>query len=171
MDKQNKQLGLGKILIGVVVICILGVSGLVGVRKIIAPSFAATNGDYRYQWHRVANEQEWKTYKIKYQGSASCSDCHSEQCEKIGASMHAKIQCENCHGPAIDHPDKPAKLPIDRGRGLCLRCHASLPYRPLVYAELPKKTVQLKMQNPEEHNAGMECVTCHDPHKAELKQS
>lgn len=165
------QVGLGKILTGVVVITILAVAGVIGARMIIVPSFTPANNDYRYQWHRVANQQEWKDFKVKYQGSAYCQDCHIDQYNKISASVHAKIQCENCHGAAIDHPDKPEKLIIDKSRELCLRCHASLPYRTAVYKELPQKNLQLKMVNPDEHYAGenMQCVTCHDPHKANFK--
>jgi predicted CXXCH cytochrome family protein len=166
---MSRQIGLGKILIGVVVISIVGVAGLIGARMIIAPSFTAVNNDYRYQWHRVANEQEWKDFKVKYQGNAYCKDCHSDQAGKVAASVHAKVQCENCHGPAVEHPDKLPKLVVDKGRNSCLRCHASLPYRPVVYAELPKGTIQLKMINPDEHNSEVQCADCHDPHKAELK--
>lgn len=166
---MNSQIGVGKILLAVIVIVILCVAGLVGARTIIAPSFTAANGDYRYQWHRADNEQEWKATKVKYQGSSYCKDCHSGQVDTIAASVHAKVQCENCHGAAVDHPDNPTKLSIDKSRALCLRCHSGLPYRPGKYAELPDKELQLKMVHPDEHNTDMECTTCHDPHKAALK--
>jgi predicted CXXCH cytochrome family protein len=93
-------------------------------------------------------------------------DCHSEQYEMIKESKHAKIQCENCHGPAIEHPANPEKLTIDTKRELCLRCHAKLPYRPEVYSELSTGPIPLKMQDPDEHNPGTECITCHDVHMA-----
>jgi hypothetical protein len=166
---MSSQIGIGKIMIGAVVIAVVCVAGLIGARIILAPSFAAVDGDYRYQWHRVANEQEWKDFKVKHRGSLYCKDCHADQSAKEVASMHAKVQCENCHGPAVDHPENPVKLAIDRSRTLCLRCHSGLPYRPAKYAELPNGEVTLKMINPDEHNVGIECVTCHDPHKAALK--
>lgn len=167
---MRRKLRLGEILIGVLVVSIASVVGLIVVRMIIAPSFSAANSDYRYQWHRVANEQEWKDFKIKYQGTSSCKDCHADQFGKMATSVHARVQCENCHGPAIDHPENLKKLNIDKGRGLCLRCHSKLPFRESHYAELQKGPIELKMISADEHNPGMECVTCHDPHKADFKE-
>jgi len=150
---------------------VIGLTILVLIaRAIIVPSdFKAANNDYKYQWHRLSNEEEWKNFKVKHKGRGYCKDCHPAQHERAIASRHAKVQCENCHGPAIDHPEAPAKLVIDRSRELCLRCHAKLPYRAVQYAELPGEPIQLKMQNPDEHNPGIECVTCHDAHKAGFK--
>ncbi len=151
------------VLIGVVIL-------LFTVRFFIVPSdFKSVGGDYKYQWHRVGNEEEWKNFKVKYQGRDYCKDCHSVPYGDITKSTHAKVQCENCHGPVIEHPANPPKLAIDRSRELCLRCHAKLPYRPVAYAELPSGATQLKMVNPDEHNPGIECVTCHDAHKAGFK--
>ncbi|MCI0469793.1 MAG: cytochrome c3 family protein [Nitrospirae bacterium] len=140
------------------------------VRAIIAPSdFRAANGDYKYQWHRISNEEEWKNFKVKYQGRDYCKDCHAVQYNQMTASRHALVQCENCHGPAVEHPVSPAKLSIDKSRELCLRCHARLPYRPAAYAGLSGGAIPLKMQNPDEHNPGVECIICHDVHKAGFK--
>ena len=165
------QTGIGKVLTGAAVIVFAVLAAVVAARKIIVPSFAAVNGDYRYRWHRVANEQEWKNFPVSYKDNdrAYCSGCHPEEAAKMAASVHADIQCEDCHGPVDNHPDNPARLPIDRNRNLCLRCHAKLPGRPTLYAQLPGKTIQLVLQDPEKHNPGIECVTCHDPHKAALK--
>jgi len=163
------QIGLGKILIGLVVITILGIAGITGARMIIAPSFKAANNDYRYQWHRVANEQEWKEFKVKYRGNSYCKDCHTQQFKNVEASLHAKVSCESCHGPAINHPDNPARLAIDNSSSLCLRCHSDLPYRRTQYSELPKGEIKLKMIDAEIHNPGMECIACHNPHKTDIK--
>ncbi len=163
------QIGLGKILIALVLITIIGVAGIVGARMIIAPSFKAANNDYRYQWHRFANQQEWKDFKVKYRGNSYCMDCHANEFKQVEASLHAKVSCESCHGPAIDHPDNPTKLAIDKGRGLCLRCHSDLPYRPTQYSELPKGDIKLKLIDPDNHNPEMECIACHNPHKANIK--
>jgi len=172
---MNRKAGLGKILIGVAIVTIVGVGALMGARMVIAPSFSAVEGDYRYQWHRVANEQEWKDIPVKHQGSSYCKDCHPAAVEKIAMSVHAKVQCENCHGAAFNHPDNPRKLTIDKGRPLCSRCHSNLPYRPSTYNELPvdeirpQPVTKLKMINVENHNPDFECVACHDPHRAEFK--
>ena len=144
-------------------------AGVTAARKVIVPSFAAVNGDYRWQWHRVANEKEWKDFKVRYEGRTYCEGCHPAEAGKIAASVHANIQCEDCHGPADSHPSDPATLPIDKKRSLCLRCHARLPGRPALYAQLPGKTMQLKMVDPDGHYPGIECVACHDPHEAAFK--
>jgi hypothetical protein len=172
MDRKD---GLGKILIGVGIVAIVSLGGLIGARMIIAPSFSAVAGDYRYQWHRVANEQEWKDIAVKHQGNSYCKDCHSAEVEKVAVSAHAKVLCETCHGPAYNHPADPKKLSVDKGRHLCLPCHSNLPYRPSAYNELPVEEIRpqpvttLKMINPDDHNPDLECVACHDPHRAEFK--
>lgn len=151
-----------------VVLAVVGL--LLVVRGFIVPSdFQAKNGDYKYQWHRGGNEDEWKNFKVKHQGRDYCKDCHSGQYGDVIASKHAMVQCENCHGPAIEHPDNPQKLTIDRSRQLCLRCHAKLPYRPAIYTGLASGPIPLKTQDGEQHNPGIECVACHDVHKAGFK--
>lgn len=143
---------------------------LLVVRAFIVPSdFIAKNDDYKYQWHRAGNEEEWKNFKVKHQGMDYCKDCHAQQYSKVTASRHALVQCESCHEPAVEHPVNPQKLKIDRSRDLCLRCHSKLPYRPVNYAELPSGTIQLKMLYPEQHNPGVECTICHDAHAAGFK--
>jgi len=155
----------------VVAIALLDIGGLLPVtRTFILPSFAAVGGDVMYQWHRTDNEAEWQSVETQYQGREYCMDCHPGQYERITASRHALIQCENCHGPAAKHPVNPFKLVIDQRRELCLRCHSSLPYRPAEYSELPEGTIPFKMQNPDEHNKGIECVSCHDVHTASFKE-
>ncbi|MBI5042955.1 MAG: cytochrome c3 family protein [Nitrospirae bacterium] len=125
-------------------------------------------GSYIWGYYRKGDEDYWKAFKVKHQTMNYCKDCHSEQYKKIINSKHAKVQCENCHGPAVDHPEKPEKLNIDRNRELCLRCHAYLPYRTAKY-ELRGVPITLKMQDPDAHNTGIECVACHSPHEASLK--
>ncbi len=156
---------------------VVGILAIIFVaRAIFVPAdFMAKNGDYKYQWHRVGNEEEWKNFPVKYKGGIEfCGDCHDDEFEDITASKHAMIQCENCHGPALNHADEdnpdPEKLTIDRGRDLCLRCHAKLPYRPITYNELPEGQITLLLQDPEDHNPDEQCVECHDVHKAEIKE-
>lgn len=112
---------------------------------------------YMYGWHRKGDEQFWKDFKVKYKGRDYCKDCHSDNYEMIMQTPHAIIQCENCHGPAIDHPLKPEKLEIITSRELCLRCHAKLPYE-------QSGRALIRGINNEEHYADTECVTCHNPH-------
>lgn len=131
--------------------------------------FGVHRGDYTYGWYRTGNEDDWKAVQVKHRGKDYCAGCHHENYAKIAASKHARIQCENCHGPARDHPGDPPKLAVNRERDLCLRCHADLPYRPKVYTGLPGGPIPLKVQNPEIHNPGLPCVTCHSVHTAGWK--
>ena len=128
-------------------------------RMVLVPKdFGIGERGYMYGWHRLSNEEEWKTFKVKYQGRDYCKDCHPEMFAKIMGSPHRIIQCENCHGPAIDHPSDPPKLVIDRSREHCLRCHF-----PLVYPSSGR--AKIKGVDPDKHNPGTECSTCHNPHK------
>ncbi|MFC1769794.1 cytochrome c3 family protein [Nitrospirota bacterium] len=112
---------------------------------------------YRFGWHRLSNVDEWKNFKVKYKGRTYCESCHSEKLNLIRKSPHVSIECENCHGPAIDHPEEPAKLSIDRSREQCLRCHAKLPYK-------GSGRNWIRGINNDEHNPDMECAMCHNPH-------
>jgi hypothetical protein len=117
---------------------------------------------FRFGWHRIGNEQEWKNFAIKYQGTDYCAGCHEEKVANIKASFHKNIQCENCHGPALDHPSQPPKLPIDTSRAQCLRCHL-----PLAYPASGRATIS--SVDPATHNPDIDCSACHDPHHPNLE--
>lgn len=138
---------------------VLGIVALILVaRQVIVPKdFGVYGKGYTYGWHRKSNEAEWKAIKPKYRGREYCTDCHEEQIKSILGSPHAPIQCENCHGPALDHPDAPEKLPVVKDRDQCLRCHASLPYPGSARSKI-------KGIAPDEHYADTECASCHNPH-------
>ncbi len=133
------------------------------VRHIMVPSDFGVHGDsFTYNYYRAGNVDEWKAFTVKYRGKETCAECHPENVEANQASQHASIQCENCHGPALNHPEDPEQLTIDRTRALCLRCHADLPYPGSLRGELPSI-------DPEEHNPGEECVECHSAHNPSLE--
>lgn len=114
-----------------------------------------------YGWHRRGNEDDWKAFKVKYKTAEYCKDCHTANYEALRQSPHAVIQCENCHGPALDHPSEPARLTIDRSREQCLRCHFPLPYPTSARADI-------RGVDPALHNPGIECALCHNPHRPNL---
>lgn len=140
---------------------LLGVVAIIlAARLLIVPKdFGIHERGYMYSWYRKASEEDWKNFKVKYQGRDYCQDCHGEQFQHLRTSPHTIIECENCHGPALDHPSDPQKLPINRGRELCLRCHTTLPYP-------TSKRAEIKGIDPDAHNPGLECSGCHDPHRA-----
>ena len=133
------------------------------IRVFVVPdSFGIHERGYMYGWYNKADENFWKEVKVKYRSSEYCKDCHSNKLSLIKQTPHAVIQCENCHGPAIDHPENPAKLAIDKSREHCLRCHF-----PLAYPTSGR--AKIRGIDPEKHNPEIECVMCHNPHKPSLE--
>jgi predicted CXXCH cytochrome family protein len=140
------------------VLLALGAIVLIAQAFLAPQDFGTQERGYMYGWYRKSNEADWKEFKVKYQGRDYCQDCHREPFEKIRTGFHSFLECENCHGPAGDHPSDPQKLSIDRSRKLCLRCHALLPYP-------TSQRSDIKGFHPDEHNPGVECSTCHEAHK------
>jgi predicted CXXCH cytochrome family protein len=142
---------------------ILALVGLILLLRvfIVPEDFGTYDRGFMYAWHRKGNEQEWKDFKVKYQTAEYCKQCHTEQSALLGNSPHLLIQCENCHGPAIDHPAEPPKLSIDRSRQFCLRCHSWLPYK-------ASGRYDIAGINPDEHYPDAECATCHNPHSPKI---
>lgn len=143
---------------------VLGLVALVLIARLfyVPKSFGVNERGYMYGWARADNIEEWKKVTVKYQGSDYCKTCHPDKYESISMTPHAIIQCENCHGPAREHPADPPKLTIDKSRGLCLRCHANLPYP-------SSGRAKLRGIDPDKHNPDIECVMCHNPHKPGLE--
>ncbi len=165
----------------VMVIVAVVIAGLVVRQMVIPKDFAAKNGDYKYQWHRLSNEDEWKKLEVKHMGRDFCKQCHPDKIEIVADSGHKNVSCENCHvqfnlenkgHKTIDlKADYKYQLDIgiDRSRELCKRCHSKLKYRPDTYTLFSKGPIPFKMIDPEKHNPGVECVMCHDVHKTGFK--
>ncbi|MBI2353830.1 MAG: cytochrome c3 family protein [Deltaproteobacteria bacterium] len=135
-------------------------------RTVLVPAdFGVHERGYMYGWYRKGNEAEWKAVKVKYKTVAYCKECHRDKYDDIKSSPHANIECENCHGPALGHPDDPPTLSIDRRREHCIRCHARLPYKTSGRGDI-------RGINPLTHHVEAECTMCHYPHnpKREVKK-
>lgn len=137
----------------------IGIAALIlVVRMIIVPSdFGAHERGYMYGWHRESNLSEWAGVTAKYRGTLYCAGCHKDKYADIKDSPHGRIQCENCHGPALKHPDDPKSLTVDRSRTLCLRCHFRLNYA-------AGDRGAIRGINPQTHHPQADCVLCHYPH-------
>jgi len=132
-------------------------------REFLVPKdFGIQERGYMYGMHRKSNEEEWKAFQVKYRSEEYCKDCHSDKYASIMQTPHAIIQCENCHGPAVEHPSDPPKLSIDKSRSQCLRCHYPLPYP-------TSGRASIRGVDPDKHNPDIECVMCHNPHKPKLE--
>jgi len=149
------------------VVIVLIVIILLARQWYVPDDFGIQARGYTLGYHRLGNEQEWKQFPAKYMNNdktnSYCLDCHSDQVEALSSSFHRIIPCENCHTAAGQHPDSPEKLPIDRSRELCLRCHSQL-YMPSSGRD------QIPGISPDDHNEGMPCVDCHNPHKPSLEE-
>lgn len=131
---------------------------LLMVRQAIVPAdFGVHERGYMYGWYRTSNEAEWRLVPAKYKTSARCPECHRDKYDLLMQSPHRIIGCENCHGPAYDHPRDPAGFTIDRSRALCIRCHAALNYP-------DTSRGKIRGINPVEHYPQADCVMCHVPH-------
>jgi hypothetical protein len=139
-----------------VVLCIVAVVLL--ARTVVVPKdFGVQERGYMYGFHRPSNEAEWKAVTVKYRSTEYCRDCHRDKYDDLKPSPHADIICEDCHGPAMNHPDDPPTLTIDRSRELCIRCHAKLPYK-------GSGRGNIRGIDPVTHHPEAECVLCHYPH-------
>lgn len=144
------------------VVAILVARAIVVPKDFGVHAHRADGKNFTYGFYRAGDVNFWKDYKVKYKGRDYCNECHDEKVSSILASKHRHIQCENCHGPAIDHPDNPEKLKVDRRRELCLRCHAALPYPNNPRSAIPGI-------DPDKHNPGDMCADCHNPHNPNLE--
>jgi cytochrome c3-like protein len=145
------------VVLGIVVI-------ILAARVILVPKdFGVHDQGYMYGFHRLGNEKEWMAMKPNYKFDTSyCQGCHEDKVKSISESPHVIIPCEDCHGPAMDHPDSPPKLPINKTREQCLRCHAKLPYP-------TSGRGAIRGIDNETHNPGTECISCHNPHHPNLE--
>ncbi len=137
----------------------IGVVGLIiaGGRLLVPDDFGVHGRSFTYGYHRLGNLQDWKDFPVKYQGRDSCTACHEENVRLNSASVHSAIQCENCHGPAANHPGAVQSLTVDTSRELCLRCHAYLGYPNSNRGAMPSIVDRRHMRR-------RECSSCHDPH-------
>jgi predicted CXXCH cytochrome family protein len=137
---------------------------ILAARAVYVPKdFGIYERGYTYSWHRKGDEDFWNKFTIKYRGKEYCGGCHEDKVKKIDKTPHRIIICENCHGPAEDHPsEQRPKLVIDRSREQCYRCHVKLPYPDTARGKIKG------FLDPEKHNPGIECVMCHNPHDPKL---
>lgn len=143
----------------------LGIVALILLMRMVMvpPDFGIHERGYMYGWHRKGNEADWKGVRVKYRTTAYCKGCHEDKYDDIVGSPHGNIMCENCHGPALNHPNDPRTLDIDRSRQLCARCHLKLPYAASIRGGI-------KGINPATHYPEVECVLCHYPHNPKRAQ-
>ena len=145
------------------------VAGILLFRAFYVPAgFGSGEHGFMYSFHNKNNEEVWKNQPLKYRDTGKqkmheyCGECHGREVMVRTEDLHGTIPCENCHGPALNHPENPERLAIDRSRELCLRCHTLLSYATSERKRIPGI-------NPKEHNPGDACANCHNPHNPRLE--
>jgi len=140
------------------------IAAILAARLFLVPEdFGIHERGYMYGWHRKGNEKEWAAVTVKYKTASYCTGCHADKAKGLSGSPHGTINCENCHGPARNHPEDPPSLTIDRSRQLCLRCHVHLSYP-------TSNRSRIRGINPDTHHPEAECAMCHDPHHPRVKE-
>lgn len=113
---------------------------------------------YKYGHYRADAVPEIAAGIPLYKGAAYCQTCHDERLADWATGSHRSVQCELCHGPDLEHPDKEmTRVPTDTIR-LCTNCHEELPARPAWQPQI------VLSEHPFPDEETEQCHTCHDPH-------
>lgn len=144
---------------------VIGIWSIIFIARffVVPGDFGIWERGYMYGWYRKSNEEDWKAFKVKYKFDNNyCQSCHGDKVDSLMKSPHAIMSCENCHGPVMEHPLQPERLKINKDRQQCLRCHTYLSYP-------TSNRSNIRGIDPEVHNPGIECSSCHNPHNPSLE--
>lgn len=139
----------------------LGFVAALGARSLAVPENFGKDGFYRTE----APLEAMVARAPKFQGSASCTECHEWQVELHAKDVHRNVQCENCHGPAAEH------LAAEKKRGTiaktpqgdwCLTCHRQLTARP---GSFPQVSWEEHFRYVGADPKQTKCTDCHDAHE------
>jgi hypothetical protein len=119
---------------------------------LIPPSFG------QYGHYRGDSLKDNASLEIRYTGHKACFECHQDIEDLKQQDVHAKINCEICHGPGARHVSSAEATDIVRpsGREFCGRCHGR---------NAARAAGAITQVNLSEHNIGQNCTECHNPHQ------
>jgi len=134
------------------------ISGFLLVRHLLVPASFGLYGHYR-----AAAIDDIKALPISFVGQKECAKCHGPRVQEKNKGGHRNLGCETCHGALAAHAAAPAKSrPVRVAekdmRAFCERCHAASFSRPAKFPQI----------NPDAHNPGAACNSCHNPHSPRL---
>jgi hypothetical protein len=89
---------------------------------------------------------------------------HGERAEQLPSAVHRVLTCEVCHGALEAHAQAGAKVAdatLERGSGLCLRCHGGPPKPGQAVKQFDPEFAVHKAAHVTRETA---CRTCHNPH-------
>ena len=138
-------------LIRVAAVFLLGAVAFIVVRAAVIPKSFGRYGPYR-----GAALAEITAHPIVFAGHDVCEGCHPDVQETKAKGVHARVNCESCHGPQSKHADDPStvKPVLPEIATLCVRCHSRNAAKPTGFPQIDAK----------EHSQGESCKTCHQPH-------
>lgn len=130
---------------------VVGIVLFGGLRALLVPK---SFGEYGF--YRGAALGELAARPVVFAGHQTCEACHDAEAALKHQGMHVTVNCEACHGPLQAHALDPTGSPAPHldTAVLCVRCHAA-------NAARPKSFPQIVVA---EHNPGLPCETCHQPH-------
>jgi hypothetical protein len=113
-----------------------------------------------YGFYRAGALDDARARPISYAGQDRCASCHWPVFEARTQARHATIPCESCHGPLAGHAVDPSVKPATLDpRPLCLNCHT----------KMEGKWPGFPQVDPAEHNDGIPCSVCHQPHSPKIR--
>jgi Cytochrome c554 and c-prime len=138
-------------LIRVAAVFLLGVVTFVAIRAAVIPKSFGRYGPYRGD-----ALIEVTSRPIAFAGHETCEACHPDVQELKAKGVHARVNCESCHGPQAKHAEDPGavKPVLPDVATLCLRCHSQNAAKPASFPQVDAK----------EHSQAESCKTCHQPH-------
>ena len=115
---------------------------------------------YEFGYYRGDSVREIMKQPPGHAGSAACAACHEDKHKEWSAGAHRPLNCETCHGALVPHTEDPTSIKPQkpRSRNHCLLCHAKNISRPGYFPQI----------DPAEHNKGVNCAECHNPHSPKL---
>lgn len=145
-------------LLRVIAVFIVVITAFLVARAKMTPASFGKIGHYR-----AAAVDEIKALPVRYAGQKDCVKCHKQQVQEKVGSSHKTMSCESCHGALAEHildhaKHKPVKPAEKEMREFCGHCHSKAISRPKTFPQI----------NIYEHNPGVSCTQCHNPHKPKL---
>ncbi len=141
-------------LIRLVVVVLIAVAAFAGLRSLLVPKTFGQYGHYRGD-----ALEETRQRAVSFAGRAACAECHDAVLEVKKTGKHAMVGCEACHGPLAKHAEDPSLKPTRPNTAtLCARCHEKNSAKPQGFPQVVTK----------DHNTGMACGDCHQPHQPKL---
>ena len=144
-----------KHLVSLLVLLVFAIGAFVLLRAAVVPQGFGQYGHYR--GGAIADN---RARAASYSGQSDCLICHDPEATERNAGRHKTISCEACHGPQATHvaTDGKVKPPKPDVKSLCRNCQEKDAARP---AWLPQVVLA-------DHNAGMVCNECHQPHQPKM---